>query len=96
MNEKTIWDGVMEYFQEAKIDVNRHRFYEAWPIVAGFQLSSCTQLMKVRPEEGKIYVKANSLSARSLLMMERKRILVDWNKMFPDAEIKEVVVSKRG
>lgn len=96
MNEKTIWDGVMEYFQEANIDINRRRFYEAWPVIAGIHLSSCTQLMKVRTEEGKIYVKANSLSARSLLMMERKRILVDWNKMFPDAEIKEVVVSKRG
>lgn len=95
MAEKTIWDGVLEYFEENQLDINRRRFYEAWPVVAGFNLSACTHLKSYKPEEGKIYVVADSISARSLLMMQRKRIVSDWNKMFPDAEIKEVVVAKR-
>ena len=43
---------------------------------------------------GKIYVKANSLSSRSLLIMEKTRIIKDWNSFFKDAPIKEIVVVK--
>lgn len=95
MAEKTIWDGVLDYFNETHLDINRRKYYEAWPVVAGINLSSCTHLQSYKPEEGKIYVKTDSISAKSLLMMQRKRIINDWNKIFPDAEIKEVVVAKR-
>ena len=49
---------------------------------------------KKKKKKARIYVKANSLSSRSLLIMDKSRIIRDWNTMFPNAHIKEVVVMK--
>ncbi len=93
-DEKTIWDGIVEYLEEQNIDFSGHRFFRSWPVIAGVRLSSCSYLDKVDSKKGKIYVKVSSLSSRSLLMVEKKRIIDDWNRMFPETKIKEVVVAK--
>ena len=92
--EKTLWNGIEEYLKSNNIDFSRQKYFSSWPVIAGIRLSSCTRLDSMELKKGRIYVKANSLSSRSLLMMERTRIIRDWNTMFPDANIKEIVVVK--
>lgn|SRR5574344_628298 len=92
--EKTLWNGIKEYLEENNIDYSRQKYFSSWPVIAGIRLSSCTRLHSVDIKKGRIYVKANSLSARSLLTMEKARIIKDWNTMFPSSPIKEIVVPK--
>lgn len=94
VEEKTLWDAVKEYMDSNNLDLSRHRYFSAWSVISGVRLSSCTRLEKVDKAKGRIYVSATSISARSLLTMEKRRILEEWNKMFPDCPIKEVVVQK--
>ena len=92
--EKTLWNGIEEYLISNNIDFSRQKFFSSWPVIAGVRLSSCTKLDSVDLKKSRIYVKANSLSSRSLLIMDKSRIIRDWYTMFPNAHIKEVVVMK--
>ena len=92
--EKNLWGSIEEYVYEIHLDYSRQKYFSAWPVIAGVRLSSCTRLEKVDTEKGKITVRPNSLSSRSLLLMEKKRIIEDWNRMFPSFPIKEVVIAK--
>lgn len=95
MQDKTIWDGVLEYFKEKNIDITYLEFFKAWPVIAGIRLSSCTNLVSIKDiKKGLIYVSASSISAKSLLKMEEKRIICDWNKIFPSSKINKVVITK--
>lgn len=95
MQDKTIWDGVLDYLKETNIDISHVEFFKAWPVIAGIRLSSCTRLISVKDiKMGKIYVSASSISAKSLLKMEEKRIIRDWNKIFPSSKINKVVITK--
>ncbi len=95
MHDKTIWDGVLEYLKENNIDISSLEFFKAWPVIAGIRLSSCTRLISVKDiKMGKIYVSPSSLSAKSLLKIEEKRIISDWNKLFPSSKINKVVITK--
>lgn len=92
--EKTLWTGIKEYLESNNIDFSRQKYFSSWPVIAGVRLSSCTRLDSIDLKKERIYVKANSLSSRSLLTMEKARIIKDWNTMFPDARIKEIVIPK--
>lgn len=94
VEEKTLWNGIEEYLKSNNIDFSRQKYFSSWPVIAGVRLSSCTRLDSFDLKKGKIYVKANSLSSRSLLIMEKTRIIKDWNSFFKDAPIKEIVVVK--
>ena len=94
VEEKTLWNGIEEYLKSNNIDFSRQKYFSSWPVIAGVRLSSCTKLDSFDLKKGKIYVKANSLSSRSLLIMEKTRIIKDWNYFFKDAPIKEIVVVK--
>lgn len=95
MQDKTIWDGVLEYLEEKNIDITYLEFHKAWPVIAGIRLSSCTRLTSVKDiKMGIIYVSPSSISVRSLLKMEEKRIINDWNKIFPSYKINKVVITK--
>ena len=94
VEEKTLWNGIEEYLKSNNIDFSRQKYFSSWPVIAGVRLSSCTKLDSFDSKKGKIYVKANSLSSRSLLIMEKARIIKDWNSFFKDAPIKEIVVVK--
>lgn len=94
VEEKTLWNGIEEYLKSNNIDFSRQKYFSSWPVIAGVRLSSCTKLDSFDLKKGKIYVKANSLSSRSLLIMEKARIIKDWNSFFKDAPIKEIVVVK--
>ena len=92
--EKTLWNGIEEYLISNNIDFSHQKFFSSWSVIAGVRLSSCTRLDSVDLKKSRIYVKANSLSSRSLLVMDKSRIIREWNTMFPNAHIKEVVVLK--
>ena len=94
VEEKTLWNGIEEYLKSNNIDFSRQKYFSSWPVIAGVRLSSCTKLDSFDLKKGKIYVKANSLSSRSLLIMEKTRIIKDWNSFFKDVPIKEIVVVK--
>lgn len=94
VEEKTLWNGIEEYLKSNNIDFSRQKYFSSWPVIAGVRLSSCTKLDSFDLKKGRIYVKANSLSSRSLLIMEKTRIIKDWNSFFNDAPIKEIVVVK--
>ena len=94
VEEKTLWNGIEEYLKSNNIDFSRQKYFSSWPVIAGVRLSSCTKLDSFDLKKGKIYVKANSLSSRSLLIMEKTRIIKDWNSFFKDTPIKEIVVVK--
>ena len=94
VEEKTLWNGIEEYLKSNNIDFSRQKYFSSWPVIAGVRLSSCTKLDSFDLKKGKIYVKANSLSSRSLLIMEKTRIIKDWNSFFKDDPIKEIVVVK--
>ena len=94
VEEKTLWNGIEEYLKSNNIDFSRQKYFSSWPVIAGVRLSSCTKLDSFDLKKGKIYVKANSLSSRSLLIMEKARIIKDWNSFFKNAPIKEIVVVK--
>lgn len=94
MDEKTLADGLDEILIELNIDKNRYKFFNSWPVIAGVKLSSCTKLNKVELSKKKIYVSASSLSSKSLLIMEKNRIIKDWNNMFPNNQIKDILVVK--
>ena len=94
VEEKTLWNGIEEYLKSNNIDFSRQKYFSSWPVIAGVRLSSCTKLDSFDLKKGKIYVKANSLSSRSLLIMEKTRIIKDWNSFFIYAPIKEIVVMK--
>ena len=82
VEEKTLWNGIEEYLKSNNIDFSRQKYFSSWPVIAGVRLSSCTKLDSFDLKKGKIYVKANSLSSRSLLIMEKTRIIKDWNSFF--------------
>ena len=94
MSEKTLWDGIKECLEEYNIDFSRRQFFASWPVIAGVRLSSCTALNRFDSSKKKIFVSASSLSSKSLLIMEKKRIIEEWNRMFPESQIKDVVVLK--
>ena len=94
VEEKTLWNGIEEYLKSNNIDFSRQKYFSSWPVIAGVRLSSCTKSDSFDLKKGRIYVKANSLSSRSLLIMEKTRIIKDWNSFFKDATIKEIVVVK--
>ena len=94
VEEKTLWNGIEEYLKSNNIDFSRQKYFSSWPVIAGVRLSSCTKLDSFDLKKGKIYVKANSLSSRSLLLMEKTRIIKDWNSFFFFSLIKEIVVVK--
>lgn len=92
--EKTLWNGIEEYLKSNNIDFSRQKYFASWPVISGIKLSSCTKLDSFDSKKQRIFVKANSLSSRSLLFMEKARIIRDWNTMFPNAKIKEIVIMK--
>ena len=92
MRDKTLLDGILEYLKENNIDISFHKYYQAWPIISGIRLSSCTKIASIKDiDKGILYITPSSLSAKSLLLMEEKRIISDWNKAFPDKKLKKLV-----
>lgn len=94
MAEKTIWDGIVEYMEDNGFSLRLKDYFAAWPVIAGYSLSSCTELKKVDEKNGKIYVYPTSSSARSLLSMQKKRIIKSWNEQFSDFQIKDIVITR--
>ncbi len=95
MKDKTLWDGVLEYLRENNIDISFHKYYEAWPIISGIRLSSCTKIASLKDlNKGILYVLPSSLSSKSLLKMEEKRIVNTWNQFFPENRINKIVAVK--
>ncbi len=93
MKEKNLWDAILEYLDESDIDLSYRKYYDAWPVISGVRLSSCTRLSSIRDlERKKIHVTPSSLSARSLLKLEEKGIMKRWNEMFPEKKIEKIVI----
>lgn len=93
MSEKNLWDAMMEFMSEYNIDLSFQEYFDAWPVICGPSLSSCTRLNSIGDlEKGKIYVTPSSLSSKSLLKMNEKNIITRWNERFPDKKIEKIVI----
>ncbi len=93
VKEKNLWEAVEEFLKESNIDLSYIDYYKAWPVISGINLSSCTKLSSLKDiEKKKIYVEAQSLSAKSLLKLEEKNVIKRWNDMFPNKKIEKIVV----
>lgn len=93
MSEKNLWDAVLEFLEEYDIDLSFREYYDAWPLICGINLSSCTKLTSIKDlDNGKIYVTPSSLSSKSLLKINEKSIMKRWNERFPDKKIERIVI----
>lgn len=94
-DEKNLWEALKECFPDIGLTEENIKCRMAWPVIAGPRLSACTSLMRIDAKKRRIVVKPDSISSRSLLIMEKERIRNDWNRMLPDVPIDVVAVSMR-
>ncbi len=84
---KDIKNLVSEYISGLE-NIDSVRYHRAWPLIAGPSLRRTTEFRSF--ENGKIYVHVRGASARNLLMLEKGRILKDFNMRFPDARAEDI------
>ena len=78
---KKISELLSEYMQNAEIN-SAARYHREWPIIAGERLRKVTSFSSFDDHTISVYVKG--AAARSLLMLEKERILRDFNKRYSD------------
>ena len=83
---KEIKDLVREYVDRTiSPDIRYHR---EWPIIAGPNLRRVTSFAKMDGSTICIYAKGSS--ARSRVLLEKRRIISDFNHRFPDAAADDI------
>ena len=83
---------VIDEYMERLIGKERIRMAAAWPGIAGSQLYGVTEFWKV--ENGVLYLRVRSPSARNLVNLRSSRIIRDFNEAFPDNPIKSIRTSR--
>lgn len=78
---KDIKDLVIEYLDnKMSIDIRYHR---EWPSIAGDYLRRVTSF--VRLDGSVICINASGSAARNRIMLEKRRIIAEFNRRFPSA-----------
>lgn len=90
---KTLSEELREIFAENPEAMAKINMIKSWPIVVGPQLSAVTEL--VSATDGVLEVFVNSPASKSLLLLKKEQIISKFNKMFPDAKIKRILIVKR-
>ncbi len=72
---------------------NDIELYKIWPVIAGPSLAAVTHLHSFK--NGTLYIETTSSSAKGLLMLEKQRILRNYNEKFPELQIKSLALTKR-
>lgn len=84
--EHTLKEELDNYFDKYRIDKTKAIAYKAWPVISGPQLSAVTKLVNIK--DGVLKVSTMSSSAKTLLNLRKKKIIDDYNQMYPDLDIK--------
>ena len=83
---------VIDEYMERLIGKERMRMISAWSGIAGSQIYGVTEFWKA--ENGVLYLKVKSPSARNLVNLRSRRIIEDFNAAFPDAHIKTIRMTR--
>ena len=79
---------ILKSFGKNDIDL-----YKMWPIIAGPSLAAVTHLYSFK--NNTLYIECSSSSAKGLLMLEKARILKNYQEKFPEYQIKSLALTKR-
>lgn len=90
---KTLSEELQSFFDNNPEKYAKISMLQSWPAIAGPQLSDVTELKSTT--DGVLTVFTTSASAKSLLLMRKEQIIRDFNKMFPDAKINRILITKR-
>ena len=90
---KTLSEELQSFFDNNPEKYAKISMLQAWPAIAGPQLSAVTELKSTT--DGVLTVFTTSASAKSLLLMRKEQIIRDFNKMFPEAKINRILITKR-
>ena len=83
---------LLDRYMETLRNNDTLKMISAWPGIAGSQLYGVTEFWKV--EDGILYLRVRSSSARNLVNLYSRRIIRDFNEAFPDHRIKAVRTSR--
>lgn len=92
--EHTLSEEINIYLENNKIDRSKFIALKAWPMMCGPQLSAVTTLKNIK--NGVLNVSTTSSSAKSLLRLQKNRIIDNYNKTYPDLKIVDLYILKRG
>lgn len=67
--------------------------FKAWAVIAGPSLSAVTHFHSFK--NNTLYIECSSSSAKGLLMLEKQRILKNYQEKFPELQIKSLALTKR-
>ncbi len=85
---KDIKDLVREYV--GRMSSSQADYHRKWPMIAGPALRRCTSFAKM---DGRcICIYANGSSARAMAMLEKARLISDFNRAFPSAEADDLMI----
>ena len=85
---KEIKDLVREYV--GRMSSSQADYHRKWPMIAGPSLRRCTSFAKM---DGRcICIYANGSSARAMAMLEKARLISDFNRAFPSAEADDLMI----
>ncbi len=88
---KNIKDLVSEYVSEVG-NISSASMHRLWPSVAGDELIGITEFLKA--EDGIIVISARNPAASSLLMLKKRKILEEYRKAFPEANIVRMQIKR--
>ena len=69
------------------------RYYREWPAIAGPSLRRLTEFARL--DGSRIMIYAEGSSARNLVLLEKRRLLRDFNRRFPEAGADDIVIIRK-
>ena len=84
---KSISELLSEYISNAELN-SAIRYHREWPMIAGNGLRSVTSFASIDGHVISVYAKGSA--ARNRLILEKRRIINDFNKRYPEAMIDDI------
>ena len=88
---KDIKDLVSEYVSEIG-NMDKASMHKLWTDAAGKELTGITEFIK--EENGRIIISAKGPAAASLLALRKRKIISEFRRNFPDADITSMQIKR--
>lgn len=91
----TLKDALEEIIKsDSDIDVEKIEAIKAWPDFCGPELAAVSYVKTIK--DGVIRIYSNSSSARTILGMQKKKIIEKYNEFYPNLHIADIQINRRG